>query len=257
MLKNLKQTKKNPVFLDDDDDMDVDTMDFPLPEDPPVKAAPTTNTNTNTTNSRHASGSIAVAATPTGVQRLSPADYKDWVCVYPVYIDNSKSMTDGRKISKEKAVEKPHAYHMAIAAQSMGLPVVYEGKKHPRDWANPGRIKVQLKNKQQFFMNPHCTTRKQLYIRIASQLPAIQKANAVPKEMISPLTTLAEIEAASDQERKARGLPTLAEMGGDPGMGWMGGANASASASASASANPPSTPSTTKQKKQKVKYIRA
>lgn len=36
---------------------------------------------------------------------------------------------------------------------------VLQGKKHPADWANPGRVKVQLKNGQ-FFSNPKYTSRK-------------------------------------------------------------------------------------------------
>lgn len=39
MLNNLKKTKKNHVFLDDDDDMDIDNMDFPLPTDGPSSSS--------------------------------------------------------------------------------------------------------------------------------------------------------------------------------------------------------------------------
>ena len=67
-----------------------------------------------------------------------------WVCVYPTYIDADKSVADGRKIAKNKAVKDPHAYHMAVAVQMLGLSVVYETKRHPRDWTNPGRVKVKL-----------------------------------------------------------------------------------------------------------------
>jgi signal recognition particle subunit SEC65 len=50
-----------------------------------------------------------------------------WVCVYPCYIDADKSLDQGRKIPKIKAVNKPHAYHMALAVQKLGnMSVVYE-----------------------------------------------------------------------------------------------------------------------------------
>ena len=49
-----------------------------------------------------------------------------WVCVYPCYIDADKSVLEGRKIAKEKAVKNPHAYHMAVACQKLGFSVVYE-----------------------------------------------------------------------------------------------------------------------------------
>jgi signal recognition particle subunit SEC65 len=47
--------------------------------------------------------------------------------VYPCYIDADKSLDQGRKIPKIKAVNKPHAYHMALAVQKLGnMSVVYE-----------------------------------------------------------------------------------------------------------------------------------
>jgi hypothetical protein len=56
--------------------------------------------------------------------------------------------------------------------------------------------------------------------------------------MISPLTRLSEIEAMADEQRKAQGLPTLAEM-----------------QAANQAANPqPQIPA--KPKKQKIKYMR-
>lgn len=49
-----------------------------------------------------------------------------WVCVYPCYIDVDKSAQEGRKIAKQKGIKDPHAYHMALAVQRLGLSVVYE-----------------------------------------------------------------------------------------------------------------------------------
>ncbi|KAI9016385.1 signal recognition particle, SRP19 subunit [Phycomyces nitens] len=250
MLKKLKETQKNSVFLDDEDD--IDNMDFPLPDDQndPMsglqdlmkKMSAGADMRPQASSSKP-SGNISVATTPQGVRTMDPSEYKDWVCVYPAYIDADKSVTEGRKISKSSAVKNPHAYHMALAVQSMGLSVVYEGKKHPRDWANPGRVRVQLKNKSNFFMNPNCTTRKQLFKTIADRLPTIQKESKLPGNILSPLATLAQVEAIADDHRKAQGLPTLAEM------------NANNAAMMPPPDMPgPSTP--TKQKKQKVKYVR-
>lgn len=89
-----------------------------------------------------------------------------WVCVYPCYIDADKSVSEGRKVIKKYAVSKPNAYHMALATQRLGLSVVYEGKRHPRDWATVGRIKVQMKNNN-FFIHSHITTRKQAQIHLS------------------------------------------------------------------------------------------
>lgn len=82
------------------------------------------------------------------------------MCVYPTYIDVDKSVADGRKIAKNKAVKDPHAYHMAVAVQMLGLSVVYETKRHPRDWANPGRVKVKLFDDNHRPMISNIRTRK-------------------------------------------------------------------------------------------------
>ncbi|KAG2189386.1 hypothetical protein INT44_004528 [Umbelopsis vinacea] len=218
MLQKLKETTTDSIFEEGDDlDMDVDNMDFPLPDDLSAGgtggleemmaklSAGQAQRQPPAENTRD----IAVVNTPQGVQRVDPSVYKNWICVYPCYIDADKSLEQGRRISKAKAVTKPHAYHMAMAVQQLGgMSVVYEGKKHPADWANPGRVKVQLKNGQ-FFSNPKYTSRKQLIHAIAELLPKIQKENEIPKNIVSPMTTLREIEEIANEQRRAQGLPPI------------------------------------------------
>lgn len=75
-----------------------------------------------------------------------------------------------------------------------------------------------------------------MYVAIAKLLPQCQKEGEVPKGIVSPLTTLTEIEALADEQRKAQGLPTLAEM------------------QAQQAAQQPQAPA--KPKKQKIRYVR-
>lgn len=168
MLNKLKETQKNPVFMEEDDD--IDNMDFPLPGADERSSASSSsaagppnmdqlqnlmrNLSTGAAGGPQATqrpqeqNPIAVAQTPQGVRRLDPSQYKEyvcvytirpigcifslflsshsWVCIYPCYIDATKSVQDGRKISKEKCIENPNAYHMAVAVQQLGLSVVYE-----------------------------------------------------------------------------------------------------------------------------------
>ncbi|KAI8340917.1 signal recognition particle, SRP19 subunit [Chlamydoabsidia padenii] len=271
MLKKLKENAQNPVFMDEDED-DIDNMDFPLPNNNNAgpsssrgqqQGMPNMNELQRMMQQLQAGGGmpdmsalggmpgmpgmasaaasvpshVTVASGPNGVQRLDPAEYKDWVCVYPCYIDVDKSVNEGRKVIKEKAAKNPHAYHIALAANQLGFVVVYESKRHPRDWANPGRVRIQMKTKNSnFFVNNQITSRKQLFHAIAERLPQVQK-NEVPKHVLSPMTTLAEVEALADEQRKAQGLPTLAEM--------------NAQAAAQQQPVKPVMP-----KKQKVKYVR-
>ena len=74
------------------------------------------------------------------------AKYKQWQCLYPVYFDSSRTRAEGRRVGKELAVENPLAREIVDAAQLLGLNVGFEpGKTHPKDWANPGRVRILLK----------------------------------------------------------------------------------------------------------------
>ena len=106
MLNKLKETQKNPVFLDDDED-DIDNMDFPLPTGGPSSAAapgmpnmndiqnmmkslqggaggpafpqggfPQASAGPSRASATAQSNNIAVAHTPQGIQRLDPSVYK-------------------------------------------------------------------------------------------------------------------------------------------------------------------------------------
>lgn len=49
-------------------------------------------------------------------------------------------------MGKELAVSNPLASEIATAVASLGLQVMLDAwKRHPKDWANPGRVKVRLK----------------------------------------------------------------------------------------------------------------
>lgn len=98
MLNKLKETQKNPVFMDDDDD--IDNMDFPLPSAGSSSSAGgmpdmneiqklMKNLSAGTSAGSPSIGSvaggsgsgsknhIAVANTPQGVRRLEPSQYKE------------------------------------------------------------------------------------------------------------------------------------------------------------------------------------
>jgi len=49
-------------------------------------------------------------------------------------------------VGKELAVANPLASEIATAVASLGLQTMLDAwKRHPKDWANPGRVKVCLK----------------------------------------------------------------------------------------------------------------
>lgn len=80
---------------------------------------------------------------------------KHYQCLYPVYFDKSRTRAEGRKVGAELAVENPLARDIVDAAQMLGLQVGFEPEKlHPKDWANPGRVRVLLKDEDGKLANP-------------------------------------------------------------------------------------------------------
>ncbi|KAK5162622.1 signal recognition particle, SRP19 subunit [Cryomyces antarcticus] len=71
---------------------------------------------------------------------------KHWQCIYPVYFDINRSRAEGRRVGKELAVLNPLAREMVDAVGMLGLNTVFEpAKTHPKDWSNPGRVRILLR----------------------------------------------------------------------------------------------------------------
>jgi signal recognition particle subunit SRP19 len=95
--------------------------------------------------------------------------YASFQCLYPVYFDASRTLSQGRRVPASLAVRNPLAREIANACSRLRLPTLLEPEKtHPKDWANPGRVKVGLKSTPQ---NPSGVTSKHhLYVLIAKHL---------------------------------------------------------------------------------------
>ncbi|CAI6336481.1 unnamed protein product [Periconia digitata] len=95
---------------------------------------------------------------------------KHYQCLYPVYFDKSRTRAEGRRVGAELAVENPLAREMADAVASLGLSVVFEPDKlHPKDWSNPGRIRVLIKKDGQM-VAPNVQNKHHLYILVSKYL---------------------------------------------------------------------------------------
>ena len=78
---------------------------------------------------------------------ITKAQTKTWSTLYPVYFDNSRSRAEGRRVSKNLAVANPLATEIADAVTSLGFRAKLEVMStHPKDWANTGRVKIQMKD---------------------------------------------------------------------------------------------------------------
>ncbi|KAJ1643601.1 signal recognition particle subunit [Coemansia asiatica] len=120
------------------EELDVDDIDFPIPTErpstPPPQAIPIEG--------------IRIGQSLPGMRVVNDASkFKDWICLYPLYFDKSRSLEQGRKVPLGKAIFAPHGRQLSVAVKQAGFNVCYEpNKRHPRDFFNAGRVRVELFN---------------------------------------------------------------------------------------------------------------
>lgn len=98
----------------------------------------------------------------------------DHVIVYPLYIDSKITEKEGRKISKEDAIENPTPAAMLKAVKELGFEAeLQEYSRHPHDFFRFGRLQVKFfdgedQNKKP--LNPEIKNRRLLYRAIAKKM---------------------------------------------------------------------------------------
>lgn len=65
-------------------------------------------------------------------------------CIYPNYIDKSKSVKEGRRLTLNRSVDRPSLGEMIEICQKYSIPFVAENKAYSRDWLTRGRLRVNL-----------------------------------------------------------------------------------------------------------------
>lgn len=89
-----------------------------------------------------------------------------WICIYPAYINSKKTLAEGRRIPKDKAVDNPTHQEIRDVLVAAGLKVGVENKIYSREKSKEmlyrGRIRVQLKNENGLILNKEFPTRKYL-----------------------------------------------------------------------------------------------
>ncbi len=72
---------------------------------------------------------------------------KGKLVIWPVYIDQTKSRSNGRIISRKNAIKEPHLNEIKEAARQLGLnPEVEPGKAYPKSWWEvSGRVLIDDK----------------------------------------------------------------------------------------------------------------
>ncbi|KAK5997138.1 Signal recognition particle SEC65 subunit [Cladobotryum mycophilum] len=144
------RAQRTAVDSDDDDDDDDDLL-------------PSAGAHSHILNPAH-----FAPPTQTIAAAADRSVYSNFQCLYPVYFDASRSRAEGRRVSSKLAVKNPLARDIANACSRLRLQTLLEPEKiHPKDWANPGRVKVGLK---QAAASTTVLNKHHLYILVAQHL---------------------------------------------------------------------------------------
>ncbi|KAK1937367.1 signal recognition particle SRP19 subunit [Babesia divergens] len=113
----------------------------------------------------------------------SGEDTSTWTIIYPTYLDKKASASGGRRVNKAFAVENPHVEEIRAACEKLKVPYVLERNKvYPRDFMNPGRIRVSFRHP-----GAECKSRTKCeFLREIAQLVAQLKSR---REAASPTTS--------------------------------------------------------------------
>ena len=101
---------------------------------------------------------------------------KTYIAIYPLYFDASRTRATGRRVSSELAIKNPLAYNIAhsmpqILAPHKLLMAFEPDKTHPKDWANPGRVRLQFFHPETHApLHPTFKTKRHLFVAIAEYL---------------------------------------------------------------------------------------
>ena len=98
------------------------------------------------------------------------------VMIWPIYLDADKSLSEGRKISKEYAISEPRIKEIVKAAQKLKYKFyAEEDKSYPGEWYNKsGRIIVETDD-----------SKKEILINLSNTIKGIRetrKNNAQDKK---------------------------------------------------------------------------
>ncbi|KAI4160044.1 MAG: hypothetical protein LQ342_006080 [Letrouitia transgressa] len=149
--------------LSDSDPSEADPADF-LPPPSSLRARPSSQQNpAQGHHSQPQPGPQFRNANPSSAQAEL---HKTYQCLYPIYFDANRTRAEGRRVGREQAVENPLARTIVDAVGGLGLDIVFEpAKLHPKDWGNPGRIRVGLKGNRARIKNKH-----HLYLLVSAYL---------------------------------------------------------------------------------------
>ncbi|XP_030768194.1 signal recognition particle 19 kDa protein [Sitophilus oryzae] len=112
------------------------------------------------------------------------SDRERWICIYPAYINSKKSIAEGRRIAKSRAVENPTYQEIRDVLVASGLNVGVENKQYSRERSKEllyrGRIRVQLKHDDGSLYNSSFPTRDSVLLHLGDMIPKLKTRLSKP-----------------------------------------------------------------------------
>eukprot|EP00088_Acartia_fossae_P030893 TRINITY_DN3186_c0_g1_i6.p1 TRINITY_DN3186_c0_g1~~TRINITY_DN3186_c0_g1_i6.p1 ORF type:complete len:183 (+),score=54.68 TRINITY_DN3186_c0_g1_i6:56-604(+) len=111
-------------------------------------------------------------------------DPERWICIYPAYLNSKKSIQEGRRIPKDKAVDTPTFEEMKMVLDDAKVDYILERKFYSRERSKElpyiGRFRIHLKDKEGEFIRPEFDTRESVMLYLAEKIPML-KCRTNPK----------------------------------------------------------------------------
>mmetsp|Transcript_5539 Transcript_5539/g.14157 ORF Transcript_5539/g.14157 Transcript_5539/m.14157 type:complete len:196 (-) Transcript_5539:170-757(-) len=162
-----------------------------------------------------AAGETSMARVPSAPAPRIGADRRR--IIYPLYLDRSKSVQQGRKVSMAVAVEEPTAQEIHEVCAELNIKSeVEQMKQHTRDWGVFGRVRVEILDDDGKPVVPGIATRRQLMTEICRRIPQLKHRVDPPKEKrvtiqhqlgivpwVGPLPAAVQAAIAPPQPQKA------------------------------------------------------
>ncbi|XP_004698611.1 signal recognition particle 19 kDa protein isoform X1 [Echinops telfairi] len=109
----------------------------------------------------------------------SPADQDRFICIYPTYLNNKKTLAEGRCIPVNKAVENPAASEIQDVCLAVGFNASLEKNKMcsgewNRDALYRGGVRVQLKQEDGSLCLVQFPSRKSVMLYAAEMIPKLK-----------------------------------------------------------------------------------
>jgi signal recognition particle subunit SRP19 len=126
---------------------------------------------------------MAAAAVHSGISaarswnpNFKHSDRERWICIYTAYINSKKTLAEGRRVAKNKAVENPTPQEIRDVVAQAGLELGVENKIYPRevDRNARGRIRVQLRNDDGTPVLPQFPSRQAVLEYLCEMIPKLK-----------------------------------------------------------------------------------